>query len=142
MTATDAPSIDVGELMITAASCGSEFADVQVVTAVSEYVRLAQERALEEYIDAGHQRVNAKKVESRAIQLINEGSIRVRSHVTIDRGNVTVCVHAAAVDDETALRAIEMTSKAIASLDGNDGTVYFGEYLTFGLSDIPWLRRH
>jgi len=64
----------------------------------------------------------------------------IRESVTISAdGHITVIIDTNKIDDSSTGQVISMVSKAVDELDGDIGTVYFGESL---FATTPWITYH
>lgn len=122
---------------LAATSAQEKFEEVHVVTAKSEFVSKAHELAATALAD---QVFSEQAVNALARQMIIAQRISVQESVTIDDVGMHVCINADSVEDDNVMwRALDMLADAMYQLDGNQGTITYGEPLAFGLSDVPWM---
>lgn len=113
------PRIDWSSLYFTAAAENEQFTDVQIVTAKSEYDRIVGELSFDRSL-------------ANPFTLPDIPSVEVREAVTIDEhGGFRVIIHADAVSDDVMWKALDMVADAMFHLDGNSGTIYFSDAISF-----------
>lgn len=127
---------DWADAVFTASSMDEPFEDVTIVSTLQEFVKTAFEVAASVMYESQHKLDELHEVRQCAAILINEGKIVVQEHVTVTTMGITVCLNAPALDDDqVAYRAMTMVAEALDQLDGNHGTVKFGEPLRHSLRE-------
>lgn len=123
-----------------ACSSGEHFKDVRVVTAKGEFITKVND-LVDTLWENAH--LCSEQAERHLTeQVISEMGINVQEHVTIDEAGISVCINAENVNDEnTMLRTLDMVTDALDQLNGKQGTVSFGDPLTFSINDITWLTK-
>lgn len=113
------PRIDWSSLYFTAAAENEQFTDVQIVTAKSEYDRIVGELTFDGSM-------------TNPFSMPKSPNIEVREAVTVDdQGSFRVIIHADAVSDDVMWKALDMVADAMYHLDGNSGTIYFSDAISF-----------
>ena len=113
------PRIDWSSLYFAAATENEQFTDVQIVTAKSEYDMIVGELSFDRSL-------------SNPFTLPDTPIVEVREAVTIDEhGGFRAIIHADAVSDDVMWKALDMVADAMFHLNGNSGTVYFSDAISF-----------
>lgn len=113
------PRIDWSSLYFTAVAENEQFTDVQIVTAKSEYDRIAGDLTFDSSM-------------ANPFSMPKLPNIEVREAVTVDdQGSFRVVIHADAVSDDIIWKALDMVADAMYHLDGNSGTIYFSDAISF-----------
>lgn len=136
MISTNYPTTLPWPAIILAASSSKEtFEDVHVVTLISEYVDQVKAQLIS---SSGSLQYTNEQLRN-AIDL---HPINIQQYVTVHHGNIDVCVHAQFISDDTCFVVLTMVADALDQLSGVDGTIFFGDKMSFSSSDIPWLTIH
>lgn len=121
------PRINWPDLYLMAESESEAFADVRIVTARSEYDRQLAEHAMDAAFGAPFGAVG---------ELTSD--VCVRECVTVtDDGELSVVINASDVSDDAMWAALDMVADAMYQLNGESGTVYFGEPIKFTETNNP-----
>lgn len=130
---------DWAKLYFTAESERESFQDIQVVTAKSEYVRLATMRA---FIGVDEDEFDTNDFQRQIADIINNQTIVVHEFVDISARGIVCCIDVEAITDDTAGVAIQMIAEALDRLDGKYGVVNLSKPLQYKTTDIPWFYKH
>lgn len=129
--------------LVFAADCDKEpHQDVHIITAKSEYIKLAYDLAVDELNNNPTLINNPAKIDPIAANHINNGDICVCEHVSISRSGITVCINVENITDDNMWKALDMVATALDQLDDGYGEVTFGDKLTFSTTELPLFYRH
>lgn len=119
------------DLYFYADAAREPFEDVTVVTARSQYFDLVYQIAADSvYRHTGM--LSTSAVEPVAMALIASRKVHVQEHVRVDSTGITVCLDVPdTTNDDMMWRALDLVQQALDQLNGDEGTVYFGEDLWF-----------
>lgn len=124
------------DVYFAAEAAREPFQDVTVITARSEYARLAL-LASADIIHNGNVPLTSGRVQSLALLLISQGRITIQESVSIEDEAITAVINVPTTEDDDAMwKALDLVAEALDSLDGKSGKVYFGEQLKFSQADI------
>lgn len=131
-------TINWPEVYMMAESNNEPFADVRILTAKSEYIRVYSD-----YLDLGYTYNDQQSFNNVLSSAIDSHSLDVYESVSIDGdGAITVVINCDAVTDDATWTALDMVAHAMEQLNGEEGTIRFGSPLSFKSTDIPWLTLH
>lgn len=132
--------IDWTGVYFTAEAAREPFEDVNVITTRAEYVNLASVAAVE-LLHEQQIECTSNNVSRMARTLIATSKVFVQEFVRVDDdGAITVCVDVPDLrNDDIMWRALDLVAKTLDQLDGQPGTVYYGEPKRFAVSDVPWV---
>lgn len=137
MTQLSQPS-DWADAVFTASAMDEPFEDVTIVTARSEFAELALRSAAHLMVGEQQTLESLMHISQIAALLVNQGKLTIQENVVVSATGITVVVDVPSVqDDIVAYRAMTMVAEALDQLDGNHGTVYFGQPFKFTLDEVP-----
>jgi hypothetical protein len=121
-----------------ASSSLEPFEEVHVVTAKSEFVSNACEIAANVLMKNGD--FTEQQLNQYTQHVIASQRLSVYESVTISDTGISICINADNVEDDNVMwRALDMLADALDQLDNTQGTITFGDSLTFSISEVPWI---
>lgn len=131
-------TINWPEVYLMAEASSEPFADVRIITAKSEYIRMYSD-----YLNLGYTLDPLDNCASQLLATMDTHSLDIHESVTIGvDGRITVVVNTDTITDDTTWTALDMLADAMEQLNGKEGIIRFGHPLSFTSSDIPWLTLH
>ncbi len=131
--------IDWAQVYFSADAYQEAFTDVRLVTIKSEYLNAVQEQAIDIVgcCDETLMREAAK-------QIVLNKQISIKEYVTVNnKGDIKVAIMSDQVDSVDAwMRSLDLVSQALSQLNGQSGTIEFGESIYFNVSDLWWIQCH
>lgn len=129
------PAVAWHNVVLAAESAQDPFEDVHVVTLISEYVAEVKQKL---QASLGQLAYTTKQLS----EAIDKQHITVQQYVMVYHTKIDVCIHAINLTDDSSIPVLTMVAEALDQLDGKDGTIFFGDKMSFNCSEIPWLTIH
>lgn len=125
-------NVDWPSAVLLADALDEPFSEITVITARKFFFTTACDMARQQLNDPAE-----SEVHTLAAALIANRSVTIKEHVTIDDDGITVCLNVRDPEDESVpWKSIRYLQQALDQLDGQHGTVTFGEPLAFALVDV------
>lgn len=138
LTQTPSNRIKWPSAIFEASSAQEPFEEVHVVTAKAAYVDKACELAGDQLLRGGS--ISEQDIARVAKQIISSQRLTVHESVTVNGDGMNIVINAENVEDDGIMyRALDMLADALDQLQGEEGTITFGDALSFSLAEVPWI---
>lgn len=132
-------TIEWADVYFAAEAAHEPFEEVDIITARTKLVELAYDAASHAIHNEGLP-LSVQLVVRIARTLIDTRKVFVHESVTVDRGKITCCVNVDNVNDDTTLwTALDMIASTLEQLNGQSGTILFGDPVDLTIEDIAEL---